>query len=183
MLTIGLGGIAGLAAIFTDSDKIPEDLWPRGMLSLFAICAVLVVIFSAMGISSYANHLRDVEKISREPGSEKLIADRAGSEKSIIIHAQGALLASGVSAIALIVFAGLKLFQSHAIGPEAAMKFARTLVGEQSGNTSPLLLEHFQISGNEYLVTYSIDGGKIKYSVSISRDSYHPIEITRLISP
>src|SRR5208282_5855100 len=69
MLAIGLGGIAGLAAIFTDPDKIPVESWRVAMLSLFAVSAIVVVISSADGISTYANHLRDVRRLSREPAN------------------------------------------------------------------------------------------------------------------
>src|SRR5260370_11520971 len=83
MLAIGLGGIAGLAAIFTDADKIPEEFYLKAILAIFALSAILVVIASGMGISAYANHLRDVKKLADNTDNTKdaaLKSNATGSE-------------------------------------------------------------------------------------------------------
>jgi hypothetical protein len=60
MLTIGLGGIAGLAAIFTDESKIPDDIASRVTLGTFALSSIAVVVSATFGISTYANYLRQI---------------------------------------------------------------------------------------------------------------------------
>lgn len=176
MLTIGLGGIAGLAAIFTEPNKIPDEVLARSMIVLFAISAIVVVLFSAMGISTYANHLRHVEKLSREPELADLQAKSAKSEKSILSHAKWVLVATFIGALALIVFAGQKLINPHPVGPEAAMAIAQQLIRLQPGNPVPKSLDHFQLVGSDYIITYVTDQNS-KYTVKVTSDKNAVLEI------
>jgi hypothetical protein len=179
ILTIGLGGIAGLAAILTDPDKIPDEFWRIGMLSLFAIFAIVVVICSADGISTYANYLREVRRLSRDPENAKLKQSRDEYEESILNHANVALVGSWIGAASLIAFSGLMLFGAHAVGAEAAMRAARKIVSEQPGNPAPQTLDHFQTIGSDYLVTYVTGPGQVKYSVKVDRNTNSILEITK----
>lgn len=178
MLIVGLGGIAGLAAIFTDADKIPEDLWLKVPLAIFAVCALVVVIASANGISTYANHLRHVKRNADDPTDANL-QSAARSESSILNHARCAMAASWVGAAALITFAGIELFQQPMVGADAAMRTARKMVIDQPGNPSLHALDHFQASGNDYLITYVTDPDQVKYTVRINRETNKVLEITR----
>jgi len=163
MLAIGLAGVAGLATIFTDPDRIPDEFWRIAVLSLFAIAAIVVVISSADGISTYANYLREIRRLSRDPANAGLTQSCGEYEKSVLNHASVTLVASWVGAVSLAAFAGLMVFGAHSIGPEAAMRSARKIVGEQPGNPSPETLEHFQTLGVDYLVTYVTNPGEVKY--------------------
>lgn len=182
MLAIGLAGIAGLAALFTDPDKIPDEFWQVATLSLFAISALAVVIASTNGISTYANHLQDVKNLSNAPTGanvEQLQKIRDQSGKSILSHAKAALAASWVGAGSLIAFAALMLFGAHAVGAEAAMNVARKIVSEQPGNPSPEMLDHFQTVGDDYLITYVTNPGQLKYMVRVDRRTNSILEITK----
>ncbi len=178
MLAIGLGGIAGLAAIFTDADKVPEEALLKVSLSVFGLCAIAIVIYSGNGISAYANHLRDVKKLADEPEDRQLQSNAAGSEQSILSHARGLFVLSLAASAALILFAGIRLFQTPKVGAEAAMRLARKLVTEQPGSPSPRSLDHFQTVGNDYLITYVTEPNQVKYYVRISRDKNTIEEIT-----
>lgn len=178
MLAIGLAGVAGLAAIFTEPTRIPEEFLARSMIVLFAITAILVVIFSAMGISTYANHLRHVEKLSREPGSSKLEAKRAKSESGILWHARVILVMASIGAITLIVFALGQLLNAHTVGPEAAMELAQRLIRLQPGNPNPKSLDHFQLVGSDYIITYVTDQNSQKYTVKVTSAKNAVLEIT-----
>jgi hypothetical protein len=177
MLTVGLGGIAGLAALFTEQNKIPDEPLAKSMLTIFAISAIVVVIWSAMGISTYANHLRDVERLARDRQSSALKTKRDQSEKGILSHARITLVAASIGAVALIVFAGLKLFSSHPVGPEAAMEIAQRLIRLQPGNPVPKSLEHFQLVGNYYVITY-VTAQNQNYTVKLTTEKNAVVEIT-----
>jgi len=178
MLTVGLGGLAGLAAIFTDADKIPDDLLLRIPLGLFALCALVVVIACADGISVYANHLRHVKRAEVDPNDRNLQSKLTQSESSILNHAKAAMAASWVAAAALTFFAGVKLYQQPMVGADAAMRTARKFVIDQPGNPSPKALDHFQASGSDYLITYVTDPNGVKYTVRINRETNKLVEIT-----
>lgn len=179
MLTIGLGGIAGLAAIFTDEGKIPDGAWSKGTLIAFAICAIVVVVWSAMGISTYANHLRDVHKLSLDPNSDDLKRNRDHSEHGILSHARITLLAASAAAMALIIFAGVRLFGAEETGAAAAMGLASKTIRFQPGNPTPTSLDHFQTVGDAYLVTYVTEPNRVQYTVRVKRDKNEVVEITK----
>jgi hypothetical protein len=60
MLTLGLAGIAGAAAILIDSTKIPNDLLSMIAISTFGVALLVTSSASAMGLSTYANFLRAI---------------------------------------------------------------------------------------------------------------------------
>jgi hypothetical protein len=176
MIAVGLGGIAGLAAIFTERSKIPDEFLTRSTIIIFAISALVVVGWSAMGISTYANHLRDVDKLARKPEDSVLIKNRKESEEGILHHARVTLIAAFVGALALIAFAGLQLINPHPVGPEAAMETAQRLIRLQPGNPIPKSLDHFQLVGSDYIITYVTDQNK-KYTVKVTTDKNEVSEI------
>jgi hypothetical protein len=178
MLTVGLAGIAGLAAIFTDQGKIPDQLLTRATLVGFALSAVALVIASALGISAYANYLRDVNRLSNDPGNAELLEDCANSTGGILRYARISLIAAGLAAFALIAFSFLQL-RSRPLGAEAAMNKARQIIIEQPGQPEPIGLDHFQSAGSDYLITYVTDPGKIKYMVRVDRNTNDVLEVTK----
>src|ERR1700722_10057266 len=74
-LTLGLAGIGGVAALFTDPSRVPGDTFSKWGLVLAGGGPVLVVAFAVMGLSAYANlqtvsakvprNTKDVEKYSK----------------------------------------------------------------------------------------------------------------------
>ena len=181
MLAIGLGGIAGLAAIFTDADRIPEEFCLKASLAVFAVSAIFIVVFSGMGISAYANHLRDIKNLADNADNTRtagLEANAAGSEGSILLHARIVFVLSLLGAAALILFAGIKLFETPKLGADAAMRLARKIITEQPGSPSPQSLDHFQTNGTDYIVTYVTEPNQVKYTVRINRDKNGAEEIT-----
>jgi hypothetical protein len=183
MLTMGLAAIAGLAAIFTEPDKIPGELVSRITIVLFAVSAIVVVIWSAMGISTYANHLRDVDNLSRNPDSEDLKKKLAQTGRGMLSHAKVTLVSATVGALALIAFAGAKLFILHPSSAnesaEKAIAAANRFVKALPGNPEIAGLDHFQIEGPDYVVTYFSNQDPHKYIVRVGRDSNEVSEATR----
>lgn len=64
-LTLGLAGIGGVAALFTDPSRVPSDTFSKWVLVLAGAGLVFVVAFAVMGLSAYANLLTVSAKISR----------------------------------------------------------------------------------------------------------------------
>ena len=57
-LTIGLAGLAGTAAFFTDTSKIPSDSMTIGAIIVMGLMLLATVGASLMGLSTYANLLK-----------------------------------------------------------------------------------------------------------------------------
>ena len=104
-LTLGLAGLAGTAAIFTDSTKIPSD--PATIITACVIGAALLTVvgFALMGLSVYANLLK------ADAASTAIATDTnvAAFRKSIVRHAQWVFGAIAATAIAFVVYAGLQV--------------------------------------------------------------------------
>jgi hypothetical protein len=175
-LTIALAGIGGLAAILVDVNKIPND-WPsKGLLMAFGISAVLLVIASSDGISTYANYLRAVQKASLNPTDGGLRTEQQGSEQSILTHARWAIVLSWIAALILIAFAFWRVVQPSA-GAEAAMEKAREIVSIQPGNPTLRSLEHFRTVGDDYLITYITDPNQARYTVKVNSHTNSVLEV------
>jgi hypothetical protein len=98
-LTLSLAGVAGCAALFTGSGGLPGDTG-----SLVAACAsgallLLTAAWSLMGLSTYANLLGVIGKGE----------DPAKFLKGMVGHARGAFLLLALTALAISVYAGLRL--------------------------------------------------------------------------
>lgn len=98
-LTIALAGVAGVAVLFTDPDKVP-----RSLTGIIAICIAALALLAAaaiayMGLSAYANALLTLEK-GQNPQRFR---------KSVLTHAQGVFVALAVAAIAITVFAASQI--------------------------------------------------------------------------
>lgn len=101
-LTLGLVGLAGTAAIFTDADKIPVDPALIGASAAIGISLLALVGCSLMGMSVYANLL----KAQSEDG------DAAGYRKSLIAHSQVVFVCIMLLAVAFVAFASLQVLKS-----------------------------------------------------------------------
>jgi hypothetical protein len=218
MLTIGLGGIAGLAAIFTEEGKIPGDIASRVMLGIFAVSSMAVVIASTFGISSYANFLREIgwlaegrdkqlaslarrdnnaktlhEQLSRinptdtaelqkiEPHISDVLTQHVkemedseySSKRCIVLCAQAVYLAAGSAAIALILFAVIKLVDHHHgdVGPAEAMRAAEAAIRNTVDHPATIALDRFErTAGDDMRMTYMTGGGTNTYTVEMRSD-------------
>ena len=141
---------------------------PAMPIPLFAIAAIILVVVSSDGISTYANYLRAVEKASRDPTDRNLQAKQRKAEKSILTHAKWAIVLSWIAATMLIIFSIVRIVQPSA-GAEAAMKKAREIVSKQPGHPIPQSLEHFRTVADDYLITYITDPNQIRYTVTVNR--------------
>ncbi|GAA0308914.1 hypothetical protein GCM10009087_18680 [Sphingomonas oligophenolica] len=98
-LTLGLAGLAGTAAFFTDTSKIPVDTWSIWTIIVMGIALLTTVAMSLMGISVYANLLK---AISTGDAPD----DFRGS---LISHARSVFLAISATALAFVIYAGAQL--------------------------------------------------------------------------
>ncbi len=103
-LTLGLAGLAGTAAFFTDTSKIPADTWSIWTIIVMGIALLTTVAMSLMGIGVYANLLK---AISAGDAPD----DFRGS---LLSHARFVFLAIAATALAFVVYAGAQLANRRA---------------------------------------------------------------------
>jgi hypothetical protein len=177
MLTLGLAGIAGSAAILIDSTKIPSDLASIITISIFGTALLVTSSASAMGLSTYANFLRAIYVRNGGFVSPKhpLKNEPPFFEGQIITHARATFFALCVGVLALLVFAGFRLFAPLSLNPEAALSKTRLLITKEilQANQSSRL-DHVEISGRDFLIDYIIKPEGTKYAFRVSRDSRYP---------
>jgi hypothetical protein len=133
-LTLGLAGLAGIAALFTDADRIPTDVASKCIVVVAGLALGVTILFAVMGLSAYANLLN---ALAREAGliSATVQSPRPPSEYSagIIFDAQIVMIALFVAWVSLMSFAGLRLFSKATTNAETALATARTIVGKETG--------------------------------------------------
>jgi hypothetical protein len=98
-LTLGLAGLAGTAAFFTDTSKIPEDGWSIAAIIVMGLALLATVAASLMGLSVYANLLK----------AHSISAAVSGFQASMVRHAQWIFVTIVVVALAFVIYAGLQL--------------------------------------------------------------------------
>ena len=143
-LTLSLAGIAGLAALFADVDKIPSDYWTRLVISLTGIILLATAAASIFGISSYANLLRQIEKETADPDKSKDRYNSTYYKEDIVRHALASFWGLMLTGMALLVFAGLRMLPHPVFGPEAALSLGHRIIVGQLGSGHSIDLDHFE---------------------------------------
>jgi len=108
-LTLGLAGLAGTAAIFTDTTKIPSN--PPAIAAVCVIGAALLALvgFALMGLSVYANLLKaDAASVAIATDAD---ADVAAFRKSLIRHAQLVFGCIALTALGFVTYAANAVVQ------------------------------------------------------------------------
>jgi len=92
--------------------------------------------------------------------------------RSMVIHAQAALITLGLAGWGFAAFAAIRLIGGvSSQTPEAAMNEARELVSRQTNhNIGDVQLETFEIQGAEYKISYRIVPEDFIYAVTISKN-------------
>jgi hypothetical protein len=110
-LTLGSAGLAGIAALFTDTARIPTDIASKCLVAAAGLALIAIVAFAAMGLSAYANLLTALGREARLISATSQ-STRSSSKYSagIVFHARIVIIALFVAWVSLTVFAGLRLF-------------------------------------------------------------------------
>jgi hypothetical protein len=181
ILTIGLAGIGGLAAIFTDEGKIPEDPYLVATIGVFGVAMLFTVIYAAMGISTYANLLGDVKDEADSPSDEHKERVKE-STRGIVLHAQVSLVTASIAGLSLLVFAALRVFPLSPASSAASVVKARDFATKfaYAADKSKLTAEHFVCRDTEYDIIFGVEGSPAKYLVRIGRKSGEPLEALKV---
>jgi membrane-bound ClpP family serine protease len=162
-LTLGLAGIGGVAALFTDPSRIPSETLPRWLLICAGAGLLFVVAFAIMGLSAYANLLTVTAKV---PSDETEVAKYS---KGVRNHARVVIIALFVALIGTATFALDRLFASSAT-PESAVTAAADFVAKETKLTTDRL--HFTgmvVDNDAYVVTYSVPTTGNDFTVRVSK--------------
>ncbi len=152
-LTLGLAGIAGVAALFTDPTRIPADTVSKWAILGGAIGLGGVVLFAIMGLSSYANLL------TATASSDAVVRKCAPTyAKGVRDHARVVVLALTVAFIGIGFFACYRLFSAPTTGtPESAIEMAAALISKETKQPPDrLYLMRMEADDDAFTVTYQV---------------------------
>ena len=141
-LTLGLAGLAGTAAFFTDTSKIPKDSLSIATIIVMGVALLATVAASLMGISVYANLLKGLST-GRNVN---------GFRKSMIGHARGIFVAILFVAGAFVTYGGVQIAnrRNSSIADAEALGIARKAIAA-SGCEG--IFEALSKRGGSYSVT------------------------------
>jgi hypothetical protein len=169
-LTLGLAGVAGLAALFIDADKVPTGLASRLAVCTGGLALLAVVFFALCGIGTYAQFLRLIEQ--QETTTPPTEADVAVSRRWIANFINCCLIALFIAGVLLIAFAGIRVFSARAaMGSEQALDTGRRIIEKQLASGQSATLDNFASEPNDFVVRYVIDPTSATYVLRIDRAS------------
>ena len=157
MLTLGLGGIAGIAVFFTDQARVPKDL-----PSIIAVCVAgmalgVLVLAAGAGLSVYANLLT---KIARSngliPAAKK--SDATTPEdygQSLVSHARWVFLATIVGSLGVMAFAALQMFHATPVSAEDAVAKAKAVIAKGTDEDGGPALQALQLKDGAFVMTFT----------------------------
>lgn len=155
-LTLGLAGLAGTAAFFTDASKIPENLSSILVVITMGFALIGTVGFSLMGLSVYANLLK------AHANGETIDRFRT----SMVGHARYVFIMICVIAVAFVIYAGLQIASRPApkISSVEAIGIARQAIGA-SGCAS----EFLKLSSRKksFIIIFQSAGCRRRYAIEI----------------
>jgi hypothetical protein len=179
-LTLGLAGIAGVAALFTDSSRVPADTFSKWTIFGSAIGLALVVAFAIMGLSTYANLL--TATASSDTRLQSRISVYANGVRN---HGQVVMIGLMISFVCVAGFAVHQLFFISPTGtPEsaidAAQKFASKAAQQPPGSLS---FRHMESDNDAYVVTYLVPATNSEISVRLSKKDGSIIQVKAAPKP
>lgn len=184
-LTLGLAGLAGMAALFTDSTRVPTG----GLALSFSVgagtCLLIIVAWSAFALGTYANLL---QCIALKEGLIPKIKSKAETKEpeyfaaGINLQAQvvtAALIAAGVC---LVGFAAVRIFAPSTTEVEAAIAMGREMVARQTGQRAQAPeLQRLELKGGAFELVFS--DGRERLIVSVSSDGRKVTAFSRQPGP
>jgi hypothetical protein len=162
-LTLGLAGIGGVAALFTDTSRIPGDSLSKWLLLAAGAGLLFVVAFAIMGLSTYANLLTATAKTPTDKNEVTKYT------KGVRDHARVVIIALFVALVGTVVFAVNRLFASPAT-PESAVTAAADFVAAQTKLTTDRLhFNRMEVDNDAYVVTYAVPTTNSDVTVRVAK--------------
>jgi hypothetical protein len=176
-LTLGLAGIGGVAALFTDPSRIPSDTLPKWMLVFAGAGLLFVVAFAIMGLSAYANLLTVTAKV---PGDKQEVTKYSNGVRN---HARVVIVALFVALIGTVAFAVDRLF-APAATPGGAVAAAADFVAKETKLTTDRIRFAGMTTDNDfYVVTYSVPTIGTDYTVRVAKKDGSLTQVTPQKTP
>jgi hypothetical protein len=142
-LTLGLAGIGGIAALFTDPSRVPSDTCSKWMLLCAGTGLLFVVAFAVMGLSAYANLLTVAARVPRKAD------DVDKYSKGVRDHA--------------------RLFTPPTT-PEGAVTTAASFVATETKLTADMVhFDKMETDGDAYVVTFSVPTTGNAFTVRVAK--------------
>lgn len=176
-LTLGLAGIGGVAALFTDPSRVPSDTFSKSVLVLAGAGLVFVVAFAVMGLSAYANLLTVSAKISRNA------KDVEKYSKGVRDHARVVIIALSVALAGTVTFAVNRLFAPPTT-PEGAVTTAAGFVAQETKLTTDLIhFDRMEADSDAYVVTFSVPTTGNGFTVRVAKKDGSVAQATQQKKP
>ncbi|WP_338835146.1 hypothetical protein [Bradyrhizobium septentrionale] len=149
-LMLGLAGIGGVAALFTDPSRVPSDTFSKWVLVLAGAGLLFVVAFAVMGLSAYANLLTVSARIPQNAD------DVDKYSKGVRGHARVVIIALSLALAGTVMFAVNRLFAPPTT-PEGAVTTAAGFVAKETKLTADMIhFDKMETDGDAYVVTFSV---------------------------
>lgn len=149
-ISLGLAGIGGVAALFTDPSRVPGDTFSKWVLVLVGAGLVFVVAFAVMGLSAYANLLTVSAKVPRNT------KDVEKYSKGVRDHARVVIIALSVALAGTVTFAVNRLFAPPTTH-EGAVTTAAGFVAKETKLTSDMIhFDRMETDSDAYVVTFTV---------------------------
>lgn len=164
-LTLGLAGIGGVAALFTDPTRVPGDTFSKWSVLCGSIGLGVVVLFAIMGLSAYANLL--TATASSDPTMQPRVPFYA---KGVRNHARVVIVGLSVTFLGIGAFALNRLFAPSAATPESAVVAAAKFVSTQANLTPDRINFIRMVAENDaFVVTHSVPVTGTEFAVRVSK--------------
>lgn len=162
-LTLGLAGIGGVAALFTDPSRVPSDDFSKWVLVVAGAGLVFVVAFAIMGLSAYANLLTVSAKNPRQEADVEKYSNGVRNHARIVIVALSMALAGTVT------FAVNRLFAPPTT-PEGAVTTAAGFVAKETKLTADMIhFDKMETNGDAYVVMFSVPATGNGFTVRVAK--------------
>lgn len=149
-LTLGLAGIGGVAALFTDPSCVPSDDFSKRVLVVAGAGLIFVVAFAVRGLSAYANLLTVSAKNPREEEDVEKYSNGVRNHARIVIVSLSVTLAGTVT------FAVNRLFAPPTTPEGAVTTAAGFIVKETKLTTDMIHFDKMETASDAYVVTFSV---------------------------
>lgn len=161
-LTLGLAGIGGVAALFTDPSRIPADNLSKILLLVAGAGLLFVVAFAIMGLSTYANLLMVTAKNPLDQNEVKKFT------KGVRNHARVVIISLFAALVGTVCFAGIRLFASST-SPDGAVSIAADFVAKQTKLTTDRIhFSRMEAENDGYVVTFAVPTTSSDMTVRVS---------------
>jgi len=162
-LTLSLAGIAGAAVLFTDPSRIPVGT--TAIIASYVVGFLLLATAGAayMGLSTYANLLRNLGSTSPDPEPFR---------KSLVRHSRYTFALIALSALSIAGYAVARVNEANRSGrptPVTAQQALDTAIRTATSSRQPLRLAEFSQDARTFVARFDVQCVPVQHGAH-SRD-------------